>query len=400
MEQAVGNPKRGVRPERRRALFRDVMQNVREYYRSWVEFNGEDIPWLDTLQRAGVTFRQLPRLAKAGDAFGTSDGGFGILLPFDFFDRQNQNEVLLHELFHMVAPWGEGLKRDGKTRRPVNELLADRFAAEILCPMPVIAYHACNTPLAQWPEKLVSIENVLRVNRRGMFMIRFGEDRNEQPASPRAKQVICSLLDIFQAMGAESLEVLGSLAVRSDSYLTQFASSGASEDHPAWLLSRDGLYYRLGDHQALLEKLDATGVFEALERDPGEHNWSFRREIPALLLNGLFPFGGTPFVVRPLESKATPRGGSAISLDQVLIGISDRDGTLALRDNDPGRSPLLPPGDPRAYRQPETYDDWLSNLEEAFLDRPSLQIYTTFTRECRQINLVQIIIARIWQMAR
>ena len=371
-----------VSPERRRELFQDVMEGVREHYRSWAEFDGRDIPWLDIVQRADVAVHWLPPEATGASAIGTSEGGFQFLLPFDFFDRKDANKILLHELFHMVAPRGEGLKEDDDASRPVNELLADRFAAEVLCPMPVIAYHACNTPLSQWPEKLASIENVLRVNRRPMFMVRFGQDRNDQLASPHAKKVACSQLDVFEIMGAESLEVLGSLAVRSHSYQTQFASSEASEDHPAWLLSRDGLYYRLDDHEALLEKLDAAGVFEALEPDSLEHNWSCRKDVPALLLNGLFPFGGAPFVVRSLELTATPHGESESSLDRVLIGIADRDGTLTdvSRNDDPGRLPLLPSGDPQTYRQPVSYDDWFRNLEEAFLDRPSLQIHTTFTR--------------------
>ena len=255
----------------------------------------------------------------------------------------------------MVGPLAEGLNFDvNPESRPVNEMLADRFAAEVLCPLPVIAHHACNTPLARWPSELVPIEQAVRVTRRPMFVVKLDPIYDGRDIVSSARQVICRLWDVFQ-LSSESLEILGSVAIHSDSYRTRYVHRESTKDVVGWFLSRDGLAYRLEGHELLLEAWEASGVFEHLNGPTGQSSYA-RKRIPLRLLHGFIPIGGHWFIVRSFLESPHLEDIARESTERIVVGIQDKDGFLeqafggssfrGFSFNGGESLPLLPAGTP------------------------------------------------------
>lgn len=398
---------RPVHPKRKRALFRGVMSGLREYYYPWSEFTGRSIPWVDIFQAAGATVR--PVQDKKADllAVSTWNRRPTIEIHGELWEKGWIEHALLHELFHLTAPYGEGKHYEHLNH--VTEVLASRFARELLCPLPVTAHHAAHSSLSHFASLThagVHLQNVLRIVDRPGFTLELALHNDWATEKVWAGGVVAQC---GSPVGEHrhSLDELVSLARMGDPDTVTDVAWCMPHNAAVTCLTRDGLYRFADDSGAtwslIWEKLlGGSGILDDVETRPG-HVGSFSRELREI---------GATYVVHSLESslihdqmreqsetdhryapkpeqERLEKRFDSVPVRSVII-FPDDDGSLT--DNlNRGRYPggqisILPPDDPLIYSQPETFEEWVYILERVFFDGLPKTPLSAFLNSSRRLN--------------
>ena len=381
----------GVNPERRRALFYAVMAGLREYYYPWPEFTGRDIPFRDIIEAAGVIVRPFDDPETKGDAVSSWHPVPTIEIHPELLEKGLYSHALLHELHHLVAPYGDGKHREDVNH--VNEVLAGRFAREVLCPLPVTAHHATHssmTRFAELPDTPVHLENILRIADRQALTITFVLANDWEAGHTPIGAVVTQCRRGNSAHG-DSLDDLMLLTARPHLDQTTEATWGSALINGSHCLSRDGIYHPLSEdadwwQEWWGEDQNGTDILDHIEMRPGQIGAFSRSGHSDGMGAVVFSFEGAVLIrtdsdeAQDDDDKESRYASMPI---RVVIALGDTNGSL-IEQFERGRRrdflSVLPPDEELNHIQPQSFDEWVEIIERAFLDGPPR------TRVARMLN--------------
>ena len=368
------SPGSGADPERRRALFYGVMAGLRPYYHPWAGFTGREIPFRDIFEAAGVTILRHQDEETNPAALSSWYPVPWISVHPELFDKDmNIEHELFHELFHLTSPHGDGIHRTDENH--VNEVLAGRFMRELLCPLPVTAHMSSENNVATFASlqyTSIHLHNILRLSGRDAVAVEFALTNDWRKGNTPIAVVITQcdgqhghMLDDLVLLSEQQDQDQSTHAIWSSGFRTGLLG-----------FSREGLYYSRDQGGETWrwwweEVLGKGGLLDQIETRP--------ERIGVIVSGGEIPFVGYAFGARlrrksPVES-ATDEDDKFESLpirSAILFPDEDSKNLNHLkRAQSSGEVPsILPPGDRTKFTQPETFDDWASDIERAFLDGP------------------------------
>ena len=299
--------------------------------------------------------------------------------------RSNLNRTLFHELFHLSAPSGRGLCNSGH----VKELLANRFATEMSHPIPAIV-RAAETSAHALIHRGVNPEELMWATNRPMFSAIIPASRE----FAMGYQVVRGHL-VAPAPETFSARELWQDDIRVDQspdnlLLWATALLDYYPPHVTWgppgrffddlgdlyLLSREGLYYRVGKSTDAWLPLAEAGVLDFRGNDYEQVSY-YTRNIPEINLGNCTIGGGHYLIVRHVGSSVSiPKSHEGLNMYHHLLAIEDKDGYLTSAWSDAIRSgvagPLISPEDRQEFNQSHSFNDWWSvDDDEWFYGRDS-----------------------------
>ena len=386
-----------VDPERRRALFYAVMAGLREYYYPWSEFTGRDIPFRDIIEAAGVIVRPFDDRETKGDAVSTWHPVPTIEIHPELLDKGSYSHALMHELHHLMAPYGDGQHREDVNH--VNEVLAGRFSREVLCPLPATVHHATQSSMLRFAglaHTSVHLENILRIVDRQALTVTFVLANDWQAGHTPIGSVVTQCRSGTSPHG-DSLDDLMLLASRSRLDQTTNATWGTGLSYGSHCLSRDGIYHALSADAEWWQEWweeDQSGAnpLSQIETRPGRIG-AFSRLCPSDGMTDIvFSFEGAILIRADSDDAqdddACERDEEKITRysslpSRSVIVLRDTNGSLT-EHFERGRRrdylSVLPPDEELNLVPPRSFDEWVDIMERAFLDGPPR------TRLARMLN--------------
>lgn len=365
---------------RKRALFRGVVSGLREYYHPWGEFT-PNAPIREVFEAAGITINP-PDGSMNNDV---KTPGVAVWKE-DSIDREPpvimirpdvpkgwHPFILFHELFHLVSESGLGLCDSRSTS--VVEILADRFASEMLVPQPVLAFHSSNSHFRWITSTNTNADSIIRTTSRQVFQINITTDvRNNEIARTIVQSPLnhhCSLsldllVDSVKRYSFPDYILLSSKCILSAIPLTDTSQN----NNVLSFLTRDGLYHTTEGGNIIRNQLIDDGVLDNLGESPEI------RTIRRIDL-GDFSIGGNQFALFSWPTKSTTLGpviSTRHHRDVMAVecgyGSAERSWMADIQESRP--VPLFPPEDPLMYSQPASFEAWVRLIERAFLDGPTV----------------------------
>ena len=280
--------------------------------------------------------------------------------------------VLFHELFHLVSTVGAGLCAND---HDLKEVLADRFATEMLYPLDKSV--RCARKSADLFQKYGGpMSELLRATNRQAFVVNLplGQENlggNVTFQSPDALALRSKpsgdywdeLLAWTESGGRQSFFEHSSITASATFPNDSFA-------HTVNFITKEGIYSSHLVEKLVPMELFTSRFFDHVSENVGPPSYSVW-ELPHDLHLGRFILRAGRHLVITTNNQIYLGRNKPLLTVKCMLAIEDRDGSLASAWEEAklrGESgPLLPPADPEILTHIRSFEDWVRYIERKFL---------------------------------